>query len=55
MKALQFQIIVLSGNWQKITQGKASFQNPTEAVLQDEYHQKHYLLVAPQSKDEIFY
>lgn len=42
------------GKLAKITQGKASFQNPTEAVLQDEYHQKHYLLVAPQSKDEIF-
>ena len=38
----------------KITVGKASFENPAEAVIHDSYQQKHYVLVAPESPNEVF-
>lgn len=38
----------------KITIGKASFNNPAEAVIHDSYNQKHYLMVAPESEQETF-
>ncbi|MGJ8693033.1 MAG: YqiJ family protein [Thalassotalea sp.] len=38
----------------KITIGKATFQNPAEAVIHDHHGQKHYLLVAPESQEAIF-
>lgn len=38
----------------KITVGKASFENPAEAVIHDSYQQKHYVLVAPVSPQEVF-
>ena len=38
----------------KITIGKASFENPAEAVIHDAYNQKHYLMVAPELEPDIF-
>ena len=38
----------------KITLGKASINNPTEAVLTDQFNQKHYLLVAPERDTDTF-
>lgn len=38
----------------KITIGKATKDSPAEAVLTDQYNQKHYVLVAPETSDEIF-
>lgn len=38
----------------KITVGKATINSPAEAVIQDAYKQKHYILVAPEKEDEVF-
>lgn len=38
----------------QITLGKASINNPTEAVLTDQFNQKHYLLVAPERETDTF-
>lgn len=38
----------------KITIGKASFENPAEAMIYDSFNQKHYLMVAPESEQEVF-
>lgn len=38
----------------RITVGKASFENPAEAVIYDSFNQKHYVLVAPEFKEEEF-
>ena len=39
---------------EKITIGKASFENPAEAMIYDSFNQKHYLMVAPESAQEVF-
>ena len=38
----------------KITLGVASKSNPAEALLQDEFNQKHYVMVEPENADEKF-
>lgn len=38
----------------KITIGKATQNSPAEAVLTDQFNQKHYVLVAPETSDETF-
>ena len=38
----------------KVTIGKATQHSPAEAVLTDQFNQKHYVLVAPETSDEIF-
>jgi len=43
-----------SGKVATITVGKASKGNAAEAVLQDEFNQKHYLLVEPEEQDQEF-
>ncbi len=43
-----------SGKVATITVGKASKGNAAEAVLQDEFNQKHYLMVEPEEQDQEF-
>ncbi len=43
-----------SGQIASITLGKATFKNPAEAVLTDQYRQKHYIMVMPCSEEEYF-
>ena len=43
-----------SGKIASITLGKATLNNPAEAVLIDQYQQKHYIMVMPCSVQESF-
>ncbi|WP_263322506.1 YqiJ family protein [Endozoicomonas sp. Mp262] len=43
-----------SGKIASITLGTATLNNPAEAVLTDEYHKKHYIMVMPCSEEESF-
>ncbi|QOL26201.1 DUF1449 family protein [Thalassotalea sp. LPB0316] len=44
----------LNGLIGTVTLGKASKNNPAEAVVQDSFNQKHYVLVAPELDGQIF-
>lgn len=43
-----------SGKIATITIGKGTKGNATEAVLHDDFNQKHYLLVEPENEEQIF-
>jgi len=43
-----------TGQVAKITIGTAKKDSPAEAVLTDQFNQKHYILVAPDSANDIF-
>lgn len=43
-----------SGKVATITMGKASVGNAAQAVLKDEFNQKHYVMVEPENKQDIF-
>ncbi|NKF48961.1 YqiJ family protein [Shewanella sp. WXL01] len=43
-----------SGQVAKITLGTARFNHPAEAVLVDQFNQKHYVMVAPETDTESF-
>lgn len=43
-----------SGKIATITIGKGTKGNATEAVLHDEFNQKHYVLVEPEQSDQVF-
>lgn len=43
-----------SGQLAQITMGRATVGSPSEAVLQDQYQKKHYIMVAPNSNKDTF-